>query len=232
MNQKNQGVLILTLLLVAGLFSVAGAVVWLGVQRNPQLVPTVNPSPAQSPTVNSPAPATPSAATPRSLNEVELKSDRNVDYRQLRAYLQTKNWKAANRETYLRMLDAAGPLAQARGMTPQSEMNTLSCVDLRTIDQLWSAATDGQQGFTTQLNIFRAVGSNYRKMYSALGWQKLPPSNAWLFEWQYNAQSRRIEFVPGKEPNYTNPPPGHFPTIEIGYNLDVAFSGALKRCSF
>jgi hypothetical protein len=117
-------------------------------------------------------------------------------------------------------------------MTAQTEMDTLSCVDLKTIDQLWSAATNGQQGFTVQMNVVRALGSNYRKMYDAVNWQKLPPSNQWTFEWQYNAQDRRMEFVPGREPNYTNPPPGHLPTVEIGYNFDVAFSGALRRCDF
>jgi len=68
------------------------------------------------------------------------------------------------------------------------------------------------------------------RMYDAIGWQKLPPANTWAFEWRYNTQDRRMEFVPGREPNYTDPPSGYLPTVEIGYNLDVAFSGVLKRC--
>jgi hypothetical protein len=117
-------------------------------------------------------------------------------------------------------------------MTPKAEMDTLSCSELKTIDQLWNVASNGQQGFSVQMNIFRALGSDYRKMYSTVGWQKQLPSNAWAFEWRYNPQDRRMEFLPGKEPNYTNPVAGHLPTVEVGYNLDVAFSGALKRCNF
>lgn len=235
MSQK-KGVFILTLLVVAGLFSVAGAIIWSGLQQNSQLAPKINAGTAQSPAsptiINNFSAPPQGAAMPRSLNEVETKSDRSINYSQLQEYLRAKDWRMADRETYLRLLDAAGSLAQARGMIPQSEMDTLSCADLRTIDQLWSTATNGQQGFATQMNIFRAVGFDYRKMYDTIGWQKLPPANTWAFEWRYNTQDRRMEFVPGKEPNYTDPAPGYLPTVEIGYNLDVAFSGVLKRCGF
>jgi len=225
----NQIVLIIALLLTMGLFSLAAAIFWLGFKQNlsvpvsspPTAITSAIPTASAIPTQN-----------PQNLDEVQLKSDRNVNYNQLREYLRTKNWAAADRETYLRLLDASGPLAQSNDMIPQSEVNTLSCTDLRTIDKLWSTATDGQQGFTTQASIFKAVGSDYRKLYNTVGWQKLPPSNAWAFERQYNAKERRVEFIAGKTPNYTSPPSGHLPTVEIGYNLDVAFSSALKRCAF
>lgn len=218
----NQVVLVVAFLLSIGLFSLAGALFWFGLRQS---------SPTPIPVVSSETP-TESLTIPQSLDGVELKSDRNVNYTQLREYLRAKDFKSADRETYLRMLDAAGATAQANGMIPKSEMNTLSCDDLRTIDRLWSTATNGQQGFTIQMTILKAVGSDYRKLYDTVGWQKLPPSNAWAFEWKYNTQERRMEFVAGKLPNYTNPPPGHLPTVEIGYNLDVAFSGALRRCAF
>jgi hypothetical protein len=166
------------------------------------------------------------------LDDVLVQSDRGVDYTQLREYLRVKDWRAADQETYLRLLDAAGPQAQAAGMIPQDEMDALSCTDLRTIDQLWSAATNHQQGFSVQMQILRALGSDYRRLYAKVGWQELPPSNQWAFERDYNVETRRIEFKSGQEPNYTNPVPGHLPTVEIGYNLDVAFSSALRRCGF
>lgn len=213
MSQKNKAIaVILTLLLVAGLFAVAGSVIWFGLRSKPSAE---------------------QGSTPlRSLNEVSLESDRNVNYTQLREYLRKNDWRAADRETYLRMLDAAGPKAQATGMTPQEEMKTLSCSDLRTIDQLWSTATEAQQGFSAQMQILKALGNDYRKMYDKVGWQEPPPSNRWAFELDYDPITKRMQFKLGREPNYTSPPPGHLPTVEIGYNLDVAFSGALKRCGF
>lgn len=221
MKKNNKtGIYLLTLLMIVGLFSVAGAIVWYGFRSKPLNLP-------ESKQVVSPS--IPSA-NPPSLDEVQLRSERNVDYTLLREYLHKQDWKDADRETYLRMLDAAGPKAQANGMTPQDEMDHLPCTDLRTIDQLWSAASHGQQGFTIQMNLTRALG-DYRKMYDKVGWQELPPSNKWLFEWTYNPQTKRMEFVKGKEPNYLNPPPGHLPTVEIGYNFGVALSGALTRCN-
>jgi hypothetical protein len=223
----NQLALIVALLLTMGLFSVSGTIIWLGLKQNSLPTESGNSS-IPSKTVSTPQVVN----ITQSFDQIELKSDRNVNYTQLKAYLQAKDWAAADRETYLRLLDASGPLAQSRGMIPQSEVATFSCTDLRTVDQLWSMATNGQQGFTTQANILRAVGADYRKLYNTVGWQKLPPSNTWAFERQYNPKDRRVEFISGKTPNYVNSPPGHLPTVEVGYNLDVAFSGALKRCAF
>lgn len=105
------------------------------------------------------------------LERVTLESDRNVDYSQLRDALQRKDWKAADRETYERLLDAAGPKAQAQGFTPQDEMSALSCKDLATVNRLWNTASNSKLGFTAQQTTLRALG-DYRKMYD-LG-QRLP----------------------------------------------------------
>ncbi|MBO3461475.1 GUN4 domain-containing protein [Aetokthonos hydrillicola Thurmond2011] len=200
---------VVSLLLLVGLCSLGGGIMWYL-------------SRSRSDTLN---------LSKSTVNETPVPSKRDVDYTQLREYLHQKDWKKADRETYLRLLEAAGPKAQANGMIPQDEMDNLSCSDLKTIDQLWSKATNGQQGFTVQVNILKAL-SDYRQMYAKVGWQELPPSNQWLFQWTYNTQTKRMEFVKGKEPNYLNPPPGHLPTVEIGYNINVAFSGALTRCNF
>ncbi|AFZ21516.1 GUN4 domain-containing protein [Allocoleopsis franciscana] len=219
MAKTNLTAVILTLLVIVGLFSVAGALVWMGslMKSRSGSTPSV--------TVATPTPTTNSSG---SLNQI-AKSDRQVDYSKLRTYLQQKNWKAADRETYERMLEAAGPQAQALGYTPQTEMDTLSCTDLKTIDGLWSAASEGKFGFTAQQRILKALG-DYRKMYEQVGWQKL--SGEWLIEWTYNPQTKRLDYKPGKEPNFTTPPPGHLPTVERGYNFDVSLDAVLKRCGF
>jgi hypothetical protein len=40
------------------------------------------------------------------LDQVPMESDRGVDYRKLREYLQQQNWQAADQETYERLLEA------------------------------------------------------------------------------------------------------------------------------
>jgi len=64
-----------------------------------------------------------------------------------------KNWRSADRETYERLLEAAGPKAQAIGMIPKEEMDLLSCKDLQTVDRLWSSASNGLFGFTAQQGV-------------------------------------------------------------------------------
>ncbi|NEQ28904.1 MAG: GUN4 domain-containing protein [Microcoleus sp. SIO2G3] len=222
MASKNRAVIVLTLLVVLGLFSLAGAIVWLGYRLQPG---------SESPSASSTSPTVAATAPldPNLLAQVPLESDRNVDYSQLRAALQRQDWQAADRETYERLLEAAGPQALAQGFTPQSEMDTLSCKDLRTVDRLWSQASGGKFGFTAQQSILRALG-DYRKMYDQVGWQRL--SGEWLLGWNYNVQTQRMDYKPGQEPDSTTPPPGHFPTVERGYNFGVSLDAALDRCQF
>ena len=224
MPQKNETpALIIAFLITAGLI---GSGFWWFRQHemgaNQPGAPTATTAPTTS--------TAPSTATRLDASKpLTLASDRHVDYSQLQADLQKKDWQAADRETYLRLLDAAGPKAQALGFTPQDEMSTLSCTDLKTVDTLWSAASGGKFGFAAQQGILRALG-DYRKLYDQVGWQK--PSGEWLLEWTYNPQTKRMDYKPGKTPNFTDPPPGHFPTVERGYNFDVSLDGALKRCGF
>jgi GUN4-like len=48
-------------------------------------------------------------------------------------------------------------------------MNSLSCVDLKTIDRLWSTASDGKLGFSAQEKILSEQKNDYRQMYEAVG---------------------------------------------------------------
>uniref|UniRef100_A0A832M4P3 GUN4 domain-containing protein n=1 Tax=Oscillatoriales cyanobacterium SpSt-402 TaxID=2282168 RepID=A0A832M4P3_9CYAN len=226
MAKSNRTAFILTSLVILGLFSLAGAVTLLALrmQLNSGSSSTSTSSVESTPS----SPALPGERS-QALEQVPLESDRGVDYRKLREYLQQRNWKAADQETYERLLDAAGPKAQSQGFTPQDEMDRLSCKDLRTVDQLWSNASNGRFGFTSQQNILRALG-DYRKMYAQVGWQR--SSGEWLIEWNYDPQTRRINYRPGKEPDFTSPPSGHLPTVERGYNFDVSLDAALKRCNF
>ena len=212
MSKNNRTAVILTLLIILGLFSLAGAIALVALKMQTHSSPN--------------SVASSNSTEPQNLATA---SDRNVDYSKLKEALQQQNWKAADRETYERLLEAAGPKAQAQGFIPEDEMETLSCKDLTTVDRLWSNASNGKFGFSSQQGILRALG-DYRKMYEQVGWQR--QSGEWQIEWNYNPQTKRMEYKPGREPNFTNPPSGHFPTVERGYNFDVSLDAALKRCKF
>lgn len=121
----------------------------------------------------------------------------------------------------------------AYGQIPKFEMDTLSCADFRTVDALWSKASDGKFGFTAQQQILSSQGS-WQKMYNEVGWRTL--SGSWLIQWTTKVQPNktyRLDYKPGKEPNFTdNAPIGHLPTVERGYNFEVSLDQALRDCGF
>ena len=175
MAKNNQTVLALTLLITASLIGIFAVLGWIGysLTRSKSEIKSPGNTDLVNTTINS-----------SSLKQIEITTARNVDYSQLQKYLQSKDWQASDRETYLRMLDVAGAKAQADGAIGKDEMNALSCVDLKTIDRLWSAASDGKLGFSAQEKILREEKNDYRKMYDAVGWQTL--TGEWLIQWNYN----------------------------------------------
>jgi GUN4-like len=102
-------------------------------------------------------------------------------------------------------------------------MNALSCVDLKTIDRLWSTASDGKLGFSAQERILREQKNDYRDGMTRL-------DGEWLILWNYNQQTKRYEYKPGKEPNFKTFSQRHLPTVERGYNFDVSLDAAITRC--
>jgi hypothetical protein len=218
MSKDNKTVVILTTLVVISLFSVAAGLIWIGYQLTQSKTGSIN---------NATAKSGDSKSTANPDEQASASNNSQLDYTQLQQALQQKNWKGADRATYELMLQAAGPKALAKGIIPKDEMEKLPCNELKTIDNLWTKASNNQQGFSVQQDILRAQG-DYRKMYAQVGWQSL--SGDWLIDWNYNPQTKRMEYQPGKEPNFKNPPSGHFPTVERGYNFDVSLNGALQRC--
>jgi hypothetical protein len=103
-------------------------------------------------------------------------------YFKLAFYLQTQQWKAADRETYLMMI-VVGDRAQ-KGYLDIDDLRHFPCADLRVIDQLWVCYSDGHFGFSVQKQIWVEVGGKldfdkdrgaaiaaYEKMSDQNGWQ-------------------------------------------------------------
>lgn len=144
-------------------------------------------------------------------------------YTELEQYLNEKNWREADETTYELMLLIAGPKSAEQGYFDSTEWETFSCDEFRRIDALWSKATEGQQGFTAQLNIYREV-NDPTAYYDRIGWKQ---GDEWLVRWQYNRSSKRAEYVEGKEPNYAQPPAGHLPALmQWGRGLDYRLQKA------
>ncbi|WP_228009533.1 GUN4 domain-containing protein [Microcystis aeruginosa] len=92
--------------------------------------------------------------------EIELKSAKGIDYRNLEDLLKRQQWKEADEETATVMLQAANRTKE--GWLREEDIDNFPCEDLRTIDQLWVKYSGGRFGFSVQAKI-------YRELYRELG---------------------------------------------------------------
>jgi len=153
-------------------------------------------------------------------------SERGVDYTALSHDLQARNWKQSNVDTTEDLLKAFGPNSERTGHVDPQEAGLPPCQDIKTVDQLWSEASNGNLGFTAQRQILKQAGENYHQAYNQMQWQR--PGGEWLIQYSYDGH--REQFKPGYEPDYGNPDQGHLPTFERGYNFKYSFDGTLAKC--
>ena len=184
-----------------------------------------NPSPIVS---NSPVIlTTPSvSATPTAEN---TSFDNKSSYNQLSIYLTEKNWKAADNETYILLLKAAGSKSLQDGTFHPDELNRISCADIVLIDQLWKQATDSKQGLTAQKKILASFGKDIRQTYESLGW--INASGELMIDTAYNFQTSRWEYIEGRQPNFKSPPVGHLPFLLRDPHKNLERMVTLYRCS-
>ncbi len=190
-------------------------------------LPVTSPSPLAIPYTFSPSvPTLSSSPQPSSTVSVESKTN----YDQLSIYLKEKNWKAADNETYLLLLKAAGSQSYNDGTFHPDEVNRINCADLVLIDQLWTQASNGKQGLTAQKKIYEDSARDIRKTYESIGW--INASGELTIETAYNRDNSRWEYIEGRQPNFKSPPVGHFPFLlrdPFSKNLERMIT--LYRCS-
>ncbi|MDC0834501.1 GUN4 domain-containing protein [Geitlerinema sp. CS-897] len=126
--------------------------------------------------ISSPQPQPTSSSRSRSVSpqpetqEVELKSERGVDYTRLRDLLAAGKWKEADQETAKVMLQAAN--REEAGYLRVEDIDRFPCADLRTIDRLWVKYSNGQFGFSVQKEIYQSLGGTRdynEKIWDAFG---------------------------------------------------------------
>jgi hypothetical protein len=127
---------------------------------------------------------------------VPLTSEQGIDYQPLAHLLVQQDWQAADKLHNLKLCEAAGAEALARKWIYFSEVNSLPIADLRTLNALWVAHSEGKFGYSVQRQIWLSVGQNWDKFWPKLSWKT---DNLWM---RYPGQ-----FVWSLE----NAPLGHLP---------------------
>lgn len=155
--------------------------------------------------------------------------DRKASYEKLTIYLKEKNWKAADHETYLLLLKAAGTQSDLDGTFHPDEFNRITCADLVLIDQLWTQASNGKQGLTAQKKIYEDFAKDIRKTYENIGW--LSPSGELAIDTTYDRKTMRWQYLEDLQPNFKSPPLGHLPFLLRDPHKNFERMVTLYRCS-
>ena len=138
-------------------------------------------------------------------DEVELKSEKGVDYTKLRDLLEAGKWKEADKETANVMLEAASQKSKSRGWLEKEDIDNFPCEDLRTINQLWVYYSDGKFGFSVQKEIYESLGGTreynsqvWNSFGDRVGWKK---GENWLGDdeltWNLEAPTAHLPRVRG-----------------------------------
>ncbi len=101
-------------------------------------------------------------------DEDDLSSQKGVNYTRLRDLLKAGNWKEADYQTYLVMIQAVGK--KENDYFETDELLNFPCTDLRTIDRLWVKYSNGRFGFSVQKQIYLRVGGKPDGKYNQESW--------------------------------------------------------------
>jgi len=143
----------------------------------------------------------------------DLSSEKGVDYTLLRDLLKMQNWKEADEETLVVMLQAAG--IKKDGWLYIDLIEKFPCTDLRTIDQLWVKYSNGKYGFSVQKKIWLEVGEKWNAFHALVGWE-------------ITAKSSLINYESIKHDGIA--PQGHLPAkylYSMNNDLNAVLIGAL-----
>lgn len=85
-----------------------------------------------------------------------LRSARGINYAELQDLLRAGRWENANQLTSRLVLQVANQTRQ--GYLIATDIRSLACPDLQTINRLWLYYSNGQYGFSPQADIWRQLG--------------------------------------------------------------------------
>ena len=111
-----------------------------------------------------------------------------IDYSLLQQKLVEQDFEEADRLTSSILRQLAGQVAVDRGYIYFSEVNSISQIDLVTLDRLWVAYSQSRFGFSVQKRLLASLGGKYEKLWPRIGWKidgiwtRYPSAFKWSLE--------------------------------------------------
>ncbi|MEO1671161.1 MAG: GUN4 domain-containing protein [Cyanobacteria bacterium J06631_2] len=133
--------------------------------------------------------------------EVELRSERGVNYTKLHDLLKQQQWQAADEETTRVMLQAA---KRENSYLRTEDIKNFPCDDLRTINNLWLRYSDGKFGFSVQREIYESLGGTADFEWEI--WELFGDRIGWRINGRWINEEDIIYQL-------MNAPPGHLPIL-------------------
>ncbi|MBW4541588.1 MAG: GUN4 domain-containing protein [Myxacorys chilensis ATA2-1-KO14] len=117
----------------------------------------------------------------------DLRSDREIDYTQLKNALKEQNWSEADRITRLFLLQLCWRNSASEWMVNgrwneekfKQDVDQIPCIDLHTIDHLWTTYSDDHFGFSSQKRIYLEVGGRVDGEFYETAWDKFAFKIGW-----------------------------------------------------
>lgn len=138
--------------------------------------------------------------------EIQLLSEKGIDYSRLRDLLAIGNWKEADQETKSVMLEVIGK--ESNGYLQLEDIEKFPHTDLHTIDRLWLKYSQGRFGFSIQKRIWQELDQNLPVGYPVKC--KFGERVGWYI---------KDEWLIWEELNFSlTAPEGHLPSSPLGGN--------------
>jgi len=126
-------------------------------------------------------------------DEVKLQSARGLDYGPLKELLAAGEFEKADDETRAKLIEMAGPSAVERGWVFFTEVRAIPEEDLRTVDRLWQAYSDGKFGYSVQRKVWIKARRQWSEFFAAIDWTQGENANyrKWPEEFRYDTMAPR-----------------------------------------
>jgi hypothetical protein len=93
-----------------------------------------------------------------------------IDYKPLEEALKSGEFRAADDMTRALLITLAGEDAEAREYVYFTEVKNIPLADMKTIDALWVAHSDGKFGYSVQRKLWKQKKENWGKFFTLLDW--------------------------------------------------------------
>jgi GUN4-like/ARM-like repeat domain, GUN4-N terminal len=103
---------------------------------------------------------------------VPIVSDLGIDYGEIQLLLLQEDYEEADRQTFAKMCELAGPTAAKRKWFYFSEVPQFPVADLQTLDRLWEVYSEGKFGFTVQRSVWLGVNQVWEDLWPKIGWKQ------------------------------------------------------------